>query len=173
MKKLSTITLLASLSMLSGCASILSPGSSEYGCKGYPTGVKCMSAREVYEATEYKSKLKTVSNRAREEALEDFFDDDGIATKQREKPKQAIASQPVPGQQTQILFRSTKQSIPIRTPSKVARVWFSPWEDTKGRLHMESIVFMELEKRRWNIGEMSNEMGTHHTSPLTRSYAEN
>ena len=34
--------------LLSGCSS-LGLGSSEYGCPGMPDGVRCLSAREVYE----------------------------------------------------------------------------------------------------------------------------
>ena len=36
--------------LLSGCSS-LGLGSSEYGCPGMPDGVRCLSAREVYELT--------------------------------------------------------------------------------------------------------------------------
>jgi conjugal transfer pilus assembly protein TraV len=40
----------AVLLVLSGCSSF-NIGSDEYGCPGMPSGVQCMSARDVYSAT--------------------------------------------------------------------------------------------------------------------------
>lgn len=43
--------------LLSGC-STLNPWDSSYACKGYPAGVNCKSAREVYELTNYRDSLE-------------------------------------------------------------------------------------------------------------------
>jgi len=40
----------AAVAVLSGC-SLLNHGTNEYGCKGVPEGVTCMSARDMYAAT--------------------------------------------------------------------------------------------------------------------------
>ncbi len=42
---------------LSGCS--LNPWSADYDCRGYPKGVTCKSAREVYELTNYRDSLET------------------------------------------------------------------------------------------------------------------
>ena len=42
---------------------------------------------------------------------------------------------------------------PIRTPSKVMRIWVAPWEDADGDLNVSGFVFTELEQRRWMIGK--------------------
>ena len=39
--------------LLAGC----SPWSTSYSCRGYPEGVQCKSAREVYELTNYRDSL--------------------------------------------------------------------------------------------------------------------
>jgi conjugal transfer pilus assembly protein TraV len=46
----------AALLMLSGC-SALNPWDGDYACRGYPKGVTCISARQVYELTNYRDSL--------------------------------------------------------------------------------------------------------------------
>jgi hypothetical protein len=41
----------------SGCS--LNPWGADYSCRGYPKGVSCKSAREVYELTNYRDSLET------------------------------------------------------------------------------------------------------------------
>ncbi|MHB9072013.1 MAG: hypothetical protein ACYC6G_00660 [Desulfobaccales bacterium] len=43
--------------LLSGC-STLNPWDGDYACRGYPEGVNCKSAREVYELTNYRDSLE-------------------------------------------------------------------------------------------------------------------
>jgi conjugal transfer pilus assembly protein TraV len=55
--------------VLSGCSNMLSIGATEYGCKGMPEGVSCMSAKDVYSATEndnYKTTLQAEQQAAKE-----------------------------------------------------------------------------------------------------------
>jgi conjugal transfer pilus assembly protein TraV len=40
---------------------------------------------------------------------------------------------------------------PIRTPSKVMRVWIAPWEDSDGDLNVSGYVYTEIEPRRWMV----------------------
>lgn len=40
-----------------GCS--LNPWGANYSCRGYPKGVSCKSAREVYELTNYRDSLET------------------------------------------------------------------------------------------------------------------
>ena len=47
----------AAVLLFSGC-SALNPWDSSYACKGYPAGVNCKSAREVYELTNYRDSLE-------------------------------------------------------------------------------------------------------------------
>lgn len=42
---------------------------------------------------------------------------------------------------------------PIRTPAQVMRVWHAPMEDQRGVLHMATYSFVEVETRRWSVGE--------------------
>ena len=43
--------------------------------------------------------------------------------------------------------------IPVRTPAQVMRVWLAPWEDERGVFHVGGYSFIEVEARRWTLGE--------------------
>jgi len=57
--KAGLLLLVVGSTLLSGCSS-LGLGSSEYGCPGMPDGVRCLSAREVYELTSNGAAPKTI-----------------------------------------------------------------------------------------------------------------
>lgn len=143
MKKI--IAASAMLLMLSGCTSLLSIGSPEYSCAGMPEGVTCVSARDVYTATEsdnYQTQLK------REQA--------GSS----EGSKLAAAEAGDAG--TRVLYRESgdnapvpvraKNPLPIRTQAVVMRIAIDPWEDENGDLYVPGYIYTEIEPRRWEIG---------------------
>ena len=57
--------------------------------------------------------------------------------------------------------------VPLRTPSRVLRVWIAPWEDSVGRLHVPGYTYAEIEPRRWSIGEAAATGGLR-LKPLTQ-----
>lgn len=129
MLKLTSAAVLA-LVVLTGCAS-------NYNCKGLPKGVTCMSAREVYEATDYAESISQDATEVRKGQAAYVAGVSG-ATAPNEAVQQFHADGPVP----------------IRTPEKLMRIWVGPWEDSEGSLHMPTVIYTEIEKRRWTIGEM-------------------
>lgn len=116
--------------MLSGC---MSPG---YNCKGVPEGVSCMSAREVYNATEYADRLGGTNPAGSPVA----------------KTTVNGASMPS-GAATAVQGYTEDNPLPIRMPEKVMEIWIAPWEDNQGSLHMASTIYTEIEQRRWTVGE--------------------
>lgn len=143
----SILTAVACVSM-TGC-SILAVGESEYACKGYDTkGVTCMSAREVYHATENAS---SISN-------SDFHKEDHEDHESGRDAQRQPSRSHEPGQPTTQQHRAAGQYIqhrgptPIRTPARVMRVWVDTYEDKQGDLHSPGLVYTEVESRRWNIG---------------------
>ncbi|WP_140256567.1 TraV family lipoprotein, partial [Vibrio parahaemolyticus] len=101
--------------LLSGCSS-LGLGSSEYGCPGMPDGVRCLSAREVYELTSNGAAPKTI---------------DAVATRIG-SPSGYSQSDLETGLLSHPALPETQQSAPIRIPSRVMRIWIAPWEDDRG-----------------------------------------
>ncbi|WP_051303370.1 TraV family lipoprotein [Psychromonas aquimarina] len=39
----------------------------------------------------------------------------------------------------------------IREPTKVMRIWVAPWTDRSDDLHLSSLIFTDIEKRKWAI----------------------
>ena len=118
---------LASILGASACATV---GEKEFSCPGRPKGVSCLSATDVYKATDNSEAVKST-------------------TKEQEE---ATAKTPN-FIRTSTVLPAVDKPIPIRTPAQVMRVWMAPWEDTRGILHAGGYSFIEIESRRWSFGE--------------------
>jgi conjugal transfer pilus assembly protein TraV len=131
---LTKLIILTSILTLNGC-SILGLGNSDFSCPGGIDGVRCMSARQVYQATESSDYVKTEVEREKNEG----------------KASSLAGAKPVI--QSQIAVPSIEQPVPIRTQAKVMRIWMAPWEDEDGDLHADGFLYTEIENRRWNLGD--------------------
>ena len=120
--------LLALCLAAAGCAI----GQSGYSCSGVPEGVQCKNAREVLEAS------KGIDGPVTSAAVEQNTNDDG-----------RHQANPVSG----IVPEETAGAVPLRTPSRVMRIWYAPWENESGDLHVAKILYTEIEPRRWTIGK--------------------
>jgi conjugal transfer pilus assembly protein TraV len=109
--------------------------SAKYGCKGMPEDPTCISAVEAYKATDKARSTVHPAETA------------GAASETvtpMAMPETLVEPAPVP---------RIDDPTPIRTPSKVMRIWVAPWEDGDGDLNVSGYVFTELEQRRWMIGK--------------------
>lgn len=139
------LALAAACLTMTGC-SVLSIGESDYACKGYDTqGVTCMSAKEVYFATENATAISNSdfdgsdhTHQGREAQRKPSGPGEQLTTNQHNRAGQYI--------------RHTGPT-PIRTPARVMRVWVDTYEDKQGDLHTPGLVYTEVESRRWNIGK--------------------
>ena len=120
------------LVLLPGCASVMGVGKSEYACPGGAEGVRCLSARQIYQATNATDTVQPTKNGGK---------DTSGATKVT-----------VP-HTSQVAVPRIDQPVPIRTQAKVMRIWMAPWEDDDGDLHADGYLYTEIEERRWNLGE--------------------
>lgn len=134
---------------LTGCSSI---GQEEFSCSGIPDGVRCMSARDVYAATNDGNVPRSVKAPGDAEALP-------------LEPNSIRVSDNVVD--TYVAPRLPDQPIPIRTPARVMRIWVSPWEDTNGDLIVTGFVYTEIEARKWVIGE-TGQQSVPMLKPLTK-----
>ncbi len=176
------ITLLIALSSLTGC-STLGLGESDYSCKGRPNTPTCMSARDVYQATNYKDSIADYSEESTEsqsdDDLSDLDDDENdfgntdseVVNKENEKPKTVVTTTSNPmiiASQSQYIPRMIG-ALPVRSKSHVMRIWVAPFEDKTGDLHAPGVVYTEIEGRRWTIGE-DFYTGERQFSPLSKGY---
>ncbi|MGM8936625.1 type IV conjugative transfer system lipoprotein TraV [Pseudomonas neustonica] len=142
MKNIITISALLALT---GCTSMLNIGSPEYGCSGMPEGVTCVSARDVYTATEtdaYKTQLMREQEGHAEGAgnAADASAEAGTRVLYRE-----------PGDNAPMPVRA-QNPLPIRTQAVVMRIAVDPWEDKNGDLYVPGYIYTEIEPRRWEVG---------------------
>lgn len=154
MKKMRMAGLLAVVlggSTLGGCAS-LGVGESEFSCSGVPDGVGCMSAREVYERTEHPGpvRMSDVESHTADPRGAPAWMESGQSSGRPGAERAAPAGNPSGSAHPQ-LPQST-DPVPIRSPSKVMRIWVAPWEGETGDLMVSGLVYTEIEPRRWNIG---------------------
>ena len=115
-------------------------GSDSFGCAGMPEGVQCLSAREVYQATETTDTVRGGGQRQEKTPVEPS----GAST----AGERIQGPAPAP---------RVSNPLPIRTQSQVMRVWIAPWEDGTGNLHSTSFIFTEIEPRRWQLGMAATE----------------
>lgn len=135
------------------------PGTGSYGCGGLPEGVSCRSAREVYRLTDGGKPVVALPGQPTaldqaQTSLEAF-----PAQPSGWRTRSIAAAPPGPmGSQVQVLALRPEDAgapavVPLRTPSRVLRVWIAPWEDERHRLHVPGFTFAEIEPRRWSIGQ--------------------
>jgi conjugal transfer pilus assembly protein TraV len=120
--------------LLAGCSG-LGIGEKEYGCKGRPEGVRCLSTRDAYQATETRDRLGPT-------------DAQGGAPAPVEGAAQPVAAASAPAQP----LPAADGPIPLRTPSRVMRIRLNYWEDEAGDLHVPGYIYTEVEPRRWQVG---------------------
>lgn len=114
--------------LLGGCASTMSglDGGSQFSCKA-PDGVTCSSLSGVY-ANAVANNLPALRKEGRE-----------IDRNRSESNQGTIAG------------RAPDSGNPIRTQSKILRVWIAPWEDADGDLHDQSFLYVVADPGRWLI----------------------
>ena len=142
--------ILAVFSLLIGLASC----STQYGCKGLPEDPACLSAVEAYQITE-----KANATVRPHDAHTSETEKTGASTSSALGSASTLAGTdnrltnpaPVP---------KIDDPTPIRTPSKVMRIWVAPWEDSDGDLNVSGYLFTELEPRRWMVGKAAPSVAT-------------
>lgn len=138
-----SVALVGATLVLSGC-STLNIGEGDYSCPGMPSGVQCMSARDVYAAT-------NDGNVPRPMRSEQAQPEEGVLASSR-VPTSSTSSGDVVID-NYVTPRLPDRPVPIRTPAQVMRIWVAPWEDTNGDLIVSGYVYTEIEPRRWVIGD--------------------
>lgn len=111
---------------LSGCDA-WDVGNTEYGCSGLPIGVRCQSARDVYQQIS-GSDVAMVA----------------LARKAAVILRIAIS---------ETVSSPALETRPLRTVPRILRIWVVPWEDDQGDLHLPGTIVTEITSRRWRLGE--------------------
>lgn len=143
------------LMSLSACGAI---GEKDFACPGRPSGVRCMSASEVYRATHHTDVVEATSPEALgdEPRMSDSSRkrQSAVSSQRSRRASSSVETAPAHDEaQLRRPFPQVDRPVPIRTPAQVMRVWIAPWEDTRGVLHGGEHAFIEVGARRWSMGE--------------------
>lgn len=139
---------LVGLLSLAGCAT------TKYQCPT-PSGVACMSAKDVYALTDAPGKEGM-------QAAEAAYADTSSHHRKKADPGTARISAPA---SAAVPLPKPGDVVPIREQSRVMRIWIAPYEDTQGNLVMATRIYTDMESRRWSVGEPAAEE-SHHFFPM-------
>ncbi|NVP00685.1 type IV conjugative transfer system lipoprotein TraV [Photobacterium damselae subsp. damselae] len=153
-----TLSILTSF-ILSGCSG-LGIGENEFSCELGANEGMCSSARNMYNLSNQSLvsfehlkdedryiPIKTENNGQKN--FTHFTKEENInKIDQSDIPENSNISDG-----NRMMYSYTNQGTPIRTPTKVMRIWISPWIDAKDALHLSGLVFVDVEPKKWNIGE--------------------
>lgn len=143
--------LIAVIALLSACASNPKPA-----C-GVPGGTTCMSAKEVYFATENTDRVTGYgaaygNKRTKTETHPHTPPSTGTMGVMLEGQSLTLTDAgPAPIYPTE----DSPAAVPVRAPAKVMRIWIAPFEDDAGDLVVAGHVFTEIQARRWTVGKHS------------------
>lgn len=127
-------TYLAGLAwLLGGCMSMSGlDGSSSYGCKA-PPGVTCESVSGTY-ANAIRNNLPAQRARAAASA-----------------PGAASATVSPKSDTGQAIAGAADPTVPLRSPPRILRLWFKPWEDADHDLFDQGYVYVQIDGGRWLV----------------------
>lgn len=156
--------MLIALSM-AGCTAL---GKSDFSCNKTGEGVGCTSARDVYQMSN-----GGVDPAAAVRKQNQINGHDNHKTSRDDLPTSEIKNAVTQNSDPVIdnfVTPNLDQSVPIRTPSVVMRIWVASWEDS-GVLVAPGYLYSEIEPRRWVIGksEVSADTETRLYRPLEDS----
>ncbi|MBX7132635.1 MAG: TraV family lipoprotein [Fimbriimonadaceae bacterium] len=134
----------AATTLLAGCTSLSGVGgSSEYSCKAQP-GVRCESVSGTYQnALQHNLPGQQPSVGTRPQNLEPGRGGGFIpATLSSALPASMGSAAGVvqPG-----------GTSGIRSPARILRLWFKPWEDADNDLFDQGYIYVQVDGGRWNV----------------------
>lgn len=135
------------LVLTSGCS--LTMGEEEFSCSGLPGRSFCMNAWEVYAATNDRDSLDGYVPAGAVQA-DKAGKNVSSNNSQQPQPMTGVAAHNMAQRQVPAPL-PPGITTPVRSPAKVMRIWFAPYEDD-GALIAPSYVFSEVEHRRWMLG---------------------
>lgn len=129
------------LMSLAACGSMSGlDGGSRYACQA-PTGVACDSVSGVYANTVARSPTAT-SPPASSRAVTSAAEPSGAS-------REAGILAGTMGVATAEDGADRTESLPLRLPPRVLRLWIRPWEDSDGDLHDQAYSYVQIDSGRW------------------------
>ena len=144
-QQISALALTALMLAVNGCSS-LGIGEDEFACPGKPGSPLCKSSWELYEMTS-NGNAPGATQMQNEDAEPSDSEEEG------EKHAGYVNTNDADFiVDNYVAPRLPDRPVPVRTPSRVMRIWFAPYDDTEGDFIVSGYAYTEIEPRRWTLG---------------------
>lgn len=174
------IKLLASMGvlLLTGCT----VGQSDFNCSSGDENALCASSRTLYKASngDIKENEKITYIKDGEvhqttlseiNGLKDKLENESNDSKDKSNDKkggeETKTTKNVQLEQMQVPLQFSYDGDVLRKDVRVLRIWVAPWVDKSDDLHLSTLIYTDIEKRKWEIGtqyQKSNVGATPHLS---------
>lgn len=145
------VAALAGMLALSGCGNLSGlGGGSKYACKA-PEGVACDSVSGTY-ANALHNNLP--SQRQQQSTESPKLSEPSPSTAPRRAP---LAAAPAVAT-TSTLTPPDHGANPLRSQSRVLRLWTKPWEDADGDLYDQGYVYVQVSTGQWLIDHVQRQI---------------
>lgn len=133
------------LVVLAGCVNMSGlDGTSEYACKA-PQGVQCDSVSGNYYNAVQNNLPSQRPGRGRDAAAEKARGTGAPTTPTETRPAGPLRTAQADA------AGSGAIAVPLRSQSRVLRLWFKPWEDADHDLYDQGYVYVQIESGRWQV----------------------
>ncbi|MDO9198357.1 type IV conjugative transfer system lipoprotein TraV [Rhodoferax sp.] len=144
---------LAGMLALSGCSNLSGVGGgSKYACKA-PEGVACDSVSGTYANALHNKLPSQRQQQPAETSTPTPAPSQSPSTAPRRTPMTAAPAVATTGTLTPTLGTS-----PLRSQSRVLRLWTKPWEDADGDLYDQGYVYVQVSTGQWLIDHVQHQI---------------
>ena len=141
------IGLLFSIIAIGGCTY----GQNDFNCSSGDENAMCASTRTIYKATdgdirENETITYVKDGEKQQITLQELSDLKSGESKISENSSTSSDSNRVP-------FAFSYDGDVLRTDVKVLRIWIAPFIDEHDDLNLSTLVYTDIEKRKWQVGK--------------------
>jgi len=144
---------------LSGC-SVFQVGEDPSVCEAAENGgLPCTSARDIWEMTDNVTSLDSFNQELSEKrTYKEEHGHDKEDSDNNKNTSKGLVNYPSPEERrVSIVYRNDEnlpapEPIAVRNAPKILRILLNSWEDDSGRLHMPGYTYVEIEPRKWVVG---------------------
>lgn len=158
-----------SVGILSGCT----VGQSEFNCSAGDDNALCGSSRTIYRATDGELKENTTLTYIKDGKVHqttlaelDKLKNPNAQPLQKSKISEISNSK---GQLNQgVPFSFSYDGKVLRKEVQVLRIWIAPWVDKSDDLHLSTLVYTDIENRKWEVGTPDETQASSPTKVIKR-----
>jgi conjugal transfer pilus assembly protein TraV len=152
-KKITAPLLFLAVSGLTGCT----VGQSDFNCSAGDENALCGSSRTIYHATDGDlQENETITfiedGETRQVSLNELKKIKGGAVSEKKTSVSESSHNAVP-------FSFSYDGNVLRKDVEVMRIWIAPWVDKSDDLHLSTLFYTDIEKRKWEVGSIEPDAG--------------